>query len=96
MNEKKKAALKKLERQWGHPKKVTAKGCLFFSNWNRDWFLSWREVYKLADESKYWKKNLKHYHHRKNRNATSQIINRQDFDRFSKGMAKEEDKWSWV
>lgn len=97
MNDKKRAALKKLEVEWGKPKKVTAKGCLFFSSWHRNgWFITWREIYRLAACGSYWKKNLKHYHHRKNRNATRQILSQQTYEKFSRGMAKEEDKWGWT
>lgn len=97
MNDKQKKALKKLEPQWGIPKKVMDRGCMFpISHLPNGWFVSWRDIYKVAATPSYWKKNLKHYHHRKNRNETRKILSQQDFERFSRGMAKEEDKWGWT
>lgn len=43
-----------------------------------------------------YKRNVKHYNDRKNRQATRQAIHREDFDSLSlMDQAKREDVWSW-
>lgn len=43
-----------------------------------------------------WKKFVKHFTHRKNRQATKQILHHEEYDKIPEGhLIKEEDPWGW-